>query len=620
MDLSMQDIFGQDLKQDRLHFVLVDRGIPLTVALWIPSIQCVLRVYVKEDDDMESFLPTIKAKYPILEEVNFAFYKTPYNKREELLGTTTKDQPFPGFTVLFSAFDDIPFSKFPCVPVEVVQPERKHELSWENAERATKHRKPFYMAPSSIGPRHYHSVQAKSTECLLDFRRPTNYTEELIDRLLPPIEVLFHGFGEFLEIWRAASMSNFKPDSTELDMRVEDFVNSMSLVYTDEGLRRTEGLKKLNLIFPPTDRRDSIAPGEVSRKGSTGSPPRTDGHSLFGHLGIPCIIVEFKNESGGSTAIPIAELVAYYARMVENIATDKAEVVNGSRLPTLGITIVGNTITFFGLAYVGSPLYVPLTTTHWCLPVESGGSDRYQLYTAFKAASVLLASIVEEAKRLTDSSPPPIKRPFLPQLNRLTKYHDPSSPPLPAGDSTYIDFQITEVVAKDFNQHIYLASSSTGSGDLVIKLTRSYAPELHSFCAGHHYAPKLYACEKLAGGIFAVAMEYITGEPLTCPAPAHLRNKLIDDLENMVKTMHDKDYVHGDLRPPNFLCVEDGIKVLDFDWGGKVGEVRYPHTRLHPQLRTGRDMSRLEITKEDDIRVLKVTLDYVKGQHGAMEE
>ena len=26
MDLSMQNIFGQDLKQDRLHFVLVDRG------------------------------------------------------------------------------------------------------------------------------------------------------------------------------------------------------------------------------------------------------------------------------------------------------------------------------------------------------------------------------------------------------------------------------------------------------------------------------------------------------------------------------------------------------------------------------------------------------------------
>ena len=92
------------------------------MALWIPSIQCVLRVYVKEDDDMESFLPTIKAKYPILEEVNFAFYKTPYNKREELLGATTKDQPFPGLTVLFSAFDNIPFSKFPCVTVEVVQP------------------------------------------------------------------------------------------------------------------------------------------------------------------------------------------------------------------------------------------------------------------------------------------------------------------------------------------------------------------------------------------------------------------------------------------------------------------------------------------------------------------
>ena len=91
--------------------------------LWIPRIQDLLLVDMKEGDNANSFLSTIKEKYPILKEkVNFAFYKTPYNRPEELLGATTKDQPFPGFTRLFSAFDDIPFSKFPCVTVEVVQP------------------------------------------------------------------------------------------------------------------------------------------------------------------------------------------------------------------------------------------------------------------------------------------------------------------------------------------------------------------------------------------------------------------------------------------------------------------------------------------------------------------
>ncbi|KAF8547814.1 hypothetical protein OG21DRAFT_1392989, partial [Imleria badia] len=120
------------------------------------------------------------------------------------------------------------------------------------------------------------------------------------------------------------------------------------------------------------------------------------------------------------------------------------------------------------------------------------------------------------------------------------------------------------------------ASSSTGSGDLVIKLTRSYSPELHSFCACRNYAPKLYAYERLAGGIIAVVMEYITGKPLTSPAPAHLQDKWTHDLQEMVKTMHDEDYVHGDLRPPNILCVEDRVMVFDFDWGGKVGKASYP--------------------------------------------
>ncbi|KAF8425038.1 hypothetical protein L210DRAFT_3458285 [Boletus edulis BED1] len=613
----MQDIFGLCPQRDRLHLVLVDRGVPLTVNFWISNIQDFLRVDAKEDESVDSFLPLIKEVDPTLKgEVDFAFYKTPYIKREELLDTTSKDQPLHNFSELFSAFNDIPFSKFPCVTVEAIPPKRKHELSQENAAECAKRQKFTAVAPSSIGDSYYRSVQGQSRERLFDYRQPTGYTGELPEAHLPPIEVLFGGFGRFLEIWRAASATHFKPDSGTLHIHIDEFVTAMSRVYVDELERRTETLAILNKIFPQKDSRQVILPAEIPRpngsRACVGSPARTDGLSCY--RDIPWILVELKNE-GPAKAIAIAELVACYKLLVDGLCDAKPVAVNGSRLPTLGITIIGPTITFFALASVLSPVYVPLTTGLWCLPIECGGSDRYQLYAAFKAATVLLECIDEEAKRICDGPgvPASIERPMLPQLNRLRRYRDSLSP-APTGDSSssqYIEFQMKEFIAKDVKRHVYLASSS--SGDLVVKLTRSYSPELHAFCARLGYAPTLYAYERLAGGIIAVAMEYVNGEMLAPTSDPALQVKWITTLQGIVGNMHENEFVHGDLRPPNIMVVKDEVMLLDFDWGGKVGEARYPPVRLHPQLEEGRSMSSVDITKEDDDRVLKGTMNYIRG-------
>ncbi|KAF8123121.1 hypothetical protein EV363DRAFT_1229258 [Boletus edulis] len=615
----MQDIFGLCPQRNRLHLVLVDRGVPLTVNFWIPNIQDFLpvRVDAKENESVDSFLPLIKEVDPTLKgEVDFAFYKTPYIKREELLDTATKDQPLHNFSELFSAFNDIPFSKFPCVTVEAVHPKRKHELSQENTAECTKRQKFTAVAPSSIGDSYYRSIQCQSRERIFDYRRPAGYTGELPEAHLPPIGVLFGGFGRFLEIWRAASATHFKPDSGTLHIHIDEFVTAMSRVYVDELERRTETLAILNKIFPQKDSRRAIVPAEIPRPGGSracvGSPPRIDGLSCY--RDIPCILVELKNE-GPTKAIAIAELVACYKLRVDGLCDAKPVAVNGSRLPTLGITIIGPTITFFALASVLSPVYVPLTTGLWCLPIECGGSDRYQLYAAFKAATVLLECIDEEAKRICDGPgvPASIERPMLPQLNRLRRYRDSLSP-APTGDSSssqYIEFQMKEFIAKDVKRHVYLASSS--SGDLVIKLTRSYSPELHAFCARFGHAPKLYAYERLAGGIIAIAMEYVNGEMLAPTSDPALQVKWITTLQGIVGNMHENEFVHGDLRPPNIMVVKDEVMLLDFDWGGKVGEARYPPVRLHPQLEEGRSMSSVDITKEDDDRVLKGTINYVRG-------
>ena len=43
-----------------------------------------------------------------------------------------------------------------------------------------------------------------------------------------------------------------------------------------------------------------------------------------------------------------------------------------------------------------------------------------------------------------------------------------------------------------------------------------------------------------------------------------------------MEALHKEGYVHGDIRGPNLLIAEDGLKLVDFDWCGKRGEARYP--------------------------------------------
>ncbi len=60
-------------------------------------------------------------------------------------------------------------------------------------------------------------------------------------------------------------------------------------------------------------------------------------------------------------------------------------------------------------------------------------------------------------------------------------------------------------------------------------------------------------------------------------------------LVRLLKTMKEKKVVHGDLRPNNIMCrtrphtgtegKELEIKVVNFDWAGKLGSAKYPAIR-----------------------------------------
>jgi serine/threonine protein kinase len=164
---------------------------------------------------------------------------------------------------------------------------------------------------------------------------------------------------------------------------------------------------------------------------------------------------------------------------------------------------------------------------------------------------------------------------------------------------------------------MYIAEMGADKQLVLIKFARWHSIELHRFCAKSGHAPQILAFERLPGGWFAVAMEYIEfGVPITDLSllPAH-RDRWMAKLLDLMDSFHEKDFVHSDLRDVNIICKNDSVMLIDFGWGGKEGEASYPTWNLNDELLEGRVSSNLTIRKEDDRRVLKNTLAKLMGIH-----
>jgi hypothetical protein len=127
----------------------------------------------------------------------------------------------------------------------------------------------------------------------------------------------------------------------------------------------------------------------------------------------------------------------------------------------------------------------------------------------------------------------------------------------------------------------------------VYNYSGTYGTAVHQYLHGLGLAPRLYSAEDLHCGLVMVVMEYLTSEEwveletfkgkLGVKADA-IRRKL----EKIVGLLQEQKMVHGDLRPKNMMIKVDQtgeivmfegepfLLIVDFDWSGRAGEVRYP--------------------------------------------
>ena len=118
-------------------------------------------------------------------------------------------------------------------------------------------------------------------------------------------------------------------------------------------------------------------------------------------------------------------------------------------------------------------------------------------------------------------------------------------------------------------------------GPLLVKFCRRYGKDAHITCSELGIAPKMVGFENLPGGWFVVVMERL---PSSFKSLSELTSEMTLEFEDRVMSavqrMHDAGFVHGDLRDINILvdvtADNDDVKIVDWDWAGHWGSVKYP--------------------------------------------
>ena len=126
---------------------------------------------------------------------------------------------------------------------------------------------------------------------------------------------------------------------------------------------------------------------------------------------------------------------------------------------------------------------------------------------------------------------------------------------------------------------------SPAGKEVVVKFAVTYNADVHKLLAAKGLAPKLYACERVIGGMHMVVMERVDGTRMFDEPECSLPQSVFKDLEKALESIHEEGYVFGDFRDTNIMIKRYSLNgqaasamVVDFDWACKDGEGMYSPT------------------------------------------
>lgn len=187
-------------------------------------------------------------------------------------------------------------------------------------------------------------------------------------------------------------------------------------------------------------------------------------------------------------------------------------------------------------------------------------------------------------------------------------------------DDVPVKFAYQRPLEKNVSCITYLAETiEDNPKDIVVKFVTSYGVDAHRKMASTGFAPQLLYYGRIDmtpdtpsyGDLRMVVMEYVYG--LTLEDALKQRKippRFKDDLREAFEQLHSAGYVFGDLRQPNVIVTpeEKGkstAQLVDFDWAGKEGEVKYP-VSISGSIKWPEGVQGLDyIKKEHDLLMLK---------------
>ncbi|KAI0296955.1 hypothetical protein B0F90DRAFT_1005890 [Multifurca ochricompacta] len=421
-----------------------------------------------------------------------------------------------------------------------------------------------------------------------------------MDSRLPPISLVYHGFGRFRDHINDHSDGPMPAHLPDFEKAVTKFMSAMCAYYydhEDRGITARECLNEIWKSYLGEQEFDEIKHGIIGPDGSS------DGFTI-GSANTMEVIVVVKNELGTTDCDGSVELAAYYTQSLESNTSQKSR--KRFLFPALGILVVGAHVGFYALSFTKSTRLVALTPL---LPavIERGNEwATPALMRALEASCILRYHISKDtAEFMADRLPHPPQG-DLPYINEV-----PTHPP---SETLRFEIKVEAYQGKDFryeNRFIYGAKDKNKDW-VVVKFTQKYCLPLHLFCAEKKHAPRVLGYGFVHGGWHVIVMEWIANVDREYYASKYLP-RWSKDLKELVDGFHEEGFVHGDLRDANLIVPKknpEQIMLLDFDWGGeaKSGAVYYPTARLNADLMLGENPKHLEITVTRDNLALDNTL------------
>ncbi|RPD56942.1 hypothetical protein L226DRAFT_615287 [Lentinus tigrinus ALCF2SS1-7] len=402
-------------------------------------------------------------------------------------------------------------------------------------------------------PNHYHEHQSGENP-ILDGRYGNKHTT-----IAPPVEDFHYAFAQF----KAECHDEQTPLPEEFVRRIGELMDTVSQIKVDDELGRQANTRSLlsNIL--------SATFGQVV-------------NSLAA-----LAILEEKDELGTSGDGSVQGSFSYLQHWMDQ---GQKRLFDACFCPSFIIAVAGSYIIICGAIFTGSVVVHRLTDYIWLANSRlNDDANAHRIARVFLALGNALVRLRDFYEQLENPGPDDVPRYF----PLATAYRD--------GDRI-VKFRYTSYlkdVAESCVTYRAVECESDQPREIVVKFVEHYGDAAHELLASHGLAPKLLYYGNIwlegpeargCGSRRMVVMEYIEGETAHAMLSASKERAVPDDvrdaIKRAVKLLHENKMVHGDIRLGNVIIAkptgaegEDTgkrVRIVDFDWAGTEGEVRYP--------------------------------------------